>query len=94
MENKELEALKEKYADFIAALSPEDKAKVDACTTPEELLKLADETDGELPDEIVEAIAGGTDKCYPGILTCKKCGSHDVERGDYFRKCRRCGFKW
>ncbi len=59
MENKELNELKEKYADFIAGLSDEDKAKVDACKTVEEFAALADDYDGELPDDLAEAAAGG-----------------------------------
>ncbi|MBR5088881.1 MAG: hypothetical protein IK093_05595 [Ruminiclostridium sp.] len=59
MENKELEALKEKYADFIASLSDEDKAKVDACRSVGELIKLAQDSESEIPDDIAETVAGG-----------------------------------
>ncbi len=62
MENKELNGLKEKYAGFIAGLSDEMKAKVDACKTVEEFAALADDYDGELPDDIAEAVAGGKSK--------------------------------
>ncbi len=75
MENKELEALKEKYADFIASLSDEDKAKVEACTTAEELTELARNSDGELPDDIAEAVAGGKNISLDGyVYVCDNCG--------------------
>ncbi len=76
MENKTLEQLKEKYADCIASLSDEDKAKVEACKTAEELMALAQNTEGALPDEIAEAVAGG-----------KGSGSSETEP----RKCPKCG---
>ena len=62
MDNKTLEQIKEQYADYIAALGEEDKAKVEACKTAEELIALADNTEGELPDDIAEAVAGGKGK--------------------------------
>ena len=54
-----LEQIKEQYADFIATLGEEDKAKVDACKTAEELIALSQNAEGELPDDIAEAVAGG-----------------------------------
>ncbi|MBR5088880.1 MAG: hypothetical protein IK093_05590 [Ruminiclostridium sp.] len=76
MENKELEAIKEKYADFIASLSDEDKAKVDACTSPEELIALAQNSEGELPDDVVEAVAGGGGKGSTSVsYECPRCQS-------------------
>ncbi len=76
MENNELELLKEKYADFIASLSDEDRAKVDACKTVDELLKLINEAEGELPDEVLEAVAGGAGK--DGKRLCPFCGSKNI----------------
>ena len=93
MENKELEALKEKYADYIASLSPEDKAKVDACTTAEELINLANNAEGELPDDVLEAVAGGADKGSDRVCPYSDCGSADIctdtITGRY--RCMRCG---
>ncbi|MBR5088882.1 MAG: hypothetical protein IK093_05600 [Ruminiclostridium sp.] len=99
MENKELEALKEKYAVFIASLSDEDKAKVEACRTVGELTALAQNSDGELPDEIAEAVAGGKDT----RRKCPHCGSTDLEMTYYPSggimmmsaanvRCRTCGY--
>lgn len=55
----ELTESKNKYTDFIASLSDDMKAKVDACTSVDELESLIDDYDGELPDDLVEAVAGG-----------------------------------
>ena len=55
----ELNELKNKYAEFIASLPDDLKAKVDECKTVEELNELLDDYDGELPDDIAEAVAGG-----------------------------------
>ncbi|MBR5088884.1 MAG: hypothetical protein IK093_05610 [Ruminiclostridium sp.] len=85
MENKELEALKEKYADFIASLSDEDKAKVEACKTVEELTELAQNAEGALPDEIVEAVAGGKGGCSHNWVCVASSGE-----GQMFR-CHDCG---
>ena len=76
MENNELELLKEKYADFIESLSDEDKAKVDACKTVDELIKLTEDAEGELPDELLEAVAGGAGK--GGRRVCPSCGSRNI----------------
>ena len=40
-------------------LTPEQQAKVRACTTPEELLALAKAEGYELSDEELEAVSGG-----------------------------------
>ena len=99
MENKELEVLKEKYADFIATLGDEDKAKVDACKTAEELIALAQNAEGELPDDIAETVAGGkpeqkkkfSDYKYKYFCpNCKHVFGADCELADLTcRFCRR-----
>lgn len=96
MENMTLEQLKEKYADFIATLSDEDKAKVEACKTAEELTALAQNTEGELPDEIAEAVAGGKDarKYWYGDYECPKCHKQSVRKTQYYYQCLVCGHKW
>ncbi|MBR5088885.1 MAG: hypothetical protein IK093_05615 [Ruminiclostridium sp.] len=92
MENKELEALKEKYADFIAGLSEEEKAKVEACKTVEELTVLVKNAEGVLPDEIVEAVAGGKDEGEI-ILACPECGCEDIADGsEGLFHCRKCWY--
>ena len=81
-----LEQLKEKYADFIASLSDEDKAKVEACKTAEELIALVENSEGELPDDIVEAVAGGKGQEF----TCPYCHSDDIATVDGKLKCLSC----
>ena len=68
MKNKEIEALFE-------SLPEELQEKAKACKTAEELLKLADENDIELPQEALESVSGGA-ICEPEI--CPKCGSSNV----------------
>ena len=41
------------------SLTDEQKAKANACKTPDELIKLAAEEGIELPDELLDAAAGG-----------------------------------
>ena len=54
--NKEInEALKK----ILDSLSDEQKEKAKACRTAEELLKLAQDAGIALPDELLEAAAGG-----------------------------------
>ena len=56
MENKNLnEVLKGIYD----SLTDEQKEKVKACKTMDELVKLAGEEGIELPDEVLDAVAGG-----------------------------------
>lgn len=50
-------------------LTDEQKAKVKACKTPEELVALAQEEGVELTDEQLEAVSGGSWKSG-----CKKYG--------------------
>ena len=44
-------------------LTEEQKAKAQACTTPEEMLALAKEEGYDLSDEELEGIAGGANWC-------------------------------
>ena len=53
-------------------LTPEQRAKVRACKTPEELLALAKEEGVELSEEQLEAVSGGW-----GTPTCPNhCPGH------------------
>lgn len=95
MENKTLEQVKAQYADYIAALSTEDKAKVDACKTVEELAAFAQNTEGELPDDIAEAIAGGAKGQSSPTHTCPKCRCTDCHstRTTGNLQCSKCGYE-
>ncbi len=56
MENEKLNELLKNVWD---SLTDEQKEKAKACKTPDELLKLAGEEGIELPDEALDAAAGG-----------------------------------
>ena len=45
--------------DYIKDLSPELQEKARACKTKDELLELAADEDMEIPDDALEAVAGG-----------------------------------
>lgn len=87
MENKTLEQIKEQYAEYIAALSSEDRAKVNDCKTVDELIALAKEKEGELPDDIAEAVAGGSLKGFE--LWCSVCRTY--RHTDSSQRCPFCG---
>ena len=58
---------------ILSTLTDEQKEKVEAAQTPEELIALAKETGYELSPEQLEAVAGGAWKlCYG------QCGYYDV----------------
>ena len=81
---------------YIKDLSPELQEKARACGSVEELLALAREAKVPIPDEVLEAIAGGEDiedgSCMD--IACPKCGSKDVTTRGMHHKCNRCGYKW
>ncbi len=56
MENKNLS---EQMAEVLNGLTDEQKEKAKACKTPEELTSLLGELGVELPDELLDAVAGG-----------------------------------
>ena len=74
----------------IEHVSPELRAKAEACETPEEVFKLAKEEGIDLPDEALDSIAGGWKS-----QTCPKCGSKNIRRaGNKLgaqTECRDCG---
>ena len=64
---------------ILNTLTEEQKKKVEAAKSPEELLTLAKESGQELTDEQVEGIAGGYClNCddYNSIVTCTSDGYH------------------
>ena len=87
--------------DLLKGLTDEQIAKAKACKTPDELLKFAKEEGIELTDEQLTAISGGGvcsgvsdigDAINPS--DCPKCGSNDVDKDGYDRRCNKCGHKW
>lgn len=82
--------------ELLKGLNEKQIAKVKACKSSEELLKLAKDEGIELTSEQLEAINGGacsnTDRCPP----CPSCGSTNV-KSKYsgskviVYKCKDCG---
>ena len=79
-------------------LSPELQAKVEACTTPEELMKLAKAEGLEIPDEQLQEIAGGSWGGSETPAKCPQCGSANINISIEGRTrvfiCRECKHKW
>ena len=80
-------------------LTEEQKTKLDACKTPEEVLRLAKDEGYELTDEELDQVAGGGG--WGKRLECPECGSTDVfaiPTGGYQTRgvhgCRSCGNHW
>ena len=61
-ENKNLH---EKTAEILKDLSAEQREKVNACKTPEELIAMLDELGAALPDEAMDSVAGGQLPWFP-----------------------------
>ena len=75
----------------LKSLDPELRAKVKACSTPEEILALAKEEGYALTDEELAQISGG------GLWTneepkCPKCGSKSFVWGNPYNTCLNCGY--
>ena len=51
--------MNEVIKDIYEKLNDEQKKKVDACKSEDELMELFSEWDIELPDDLVEAVGGG-----------------------------------
>ena len=60
-------------------LTPEQREKVLACQTPEELLELAKSEGYELSEDETSTISGGASwTAAKQDVMCPRCGSHDV----------------
>ena len=55
------------------SLTDEQKAKAKACKTMEELTELAAREGVELPDEMLDAVAGGLEYCDHGYCHVNNC---------------------
>ena len=62
MEDKNLH---EQMAEILKGLTEEQRERVNACKTPEELIALLDELDVALPDKAMDAVAGGRLPWFP-----------------------------
>lgn len=90
--------------ELLEGLTKEQIAKVKACKSHEELLKLAKEEGVELTNEQLEAISGGgacsvvSTVCdFLNPFDCPECGSSNIKavkgKGNLF-ECQGCGFRW
>ena len=85
---------------YIKDLSPELQEKARACGSVEELLALAKEEKGPVPDEALATIAGGDqpdpENCKPVAIKCPKCGSTNTEFCCEINMylCKDCGATW
>ena len=95
-------------SEFIQSLTPEQQEKAAKCTSLEELVALAKDEKVALPEEALEAVAGGAGKqedCDSG--KCPVCGSSHVGFApkylpgmprpgiqEYNFNCRDCGHTW
>lgn len=87
---------------YIKDLSPELQEKARACTSTDELLKLAQDSGAPVPPEALSAIAGGADEEVGDCkgTKCPKCGSkdvdtsHDWEKHEEWHHCNKCGYNW
>ena len=73
-------------------LTPEQKEKVEACKTPEDILALAKEEGYELSDAELEEIAGGS--IWNPPKNCPKCGSATIYHFENHYYCRDCRYDW
>ena len=73
-------------------LTPEQREKVEACNTAEELVGLAMKAGYKLSDEELDSIAGGGWNNNNG-RPCPYCGKHvDYDHGQHMPKyCPHCG---
>ena len=85
--------------ELLKGLTEEQIAKVRACKSHEELLKLVKEEDVELNEEQLDAVSGGS--CTGSSLhdaRCPHCGAkvfgECVGDGKYIFRCARCDYEW
>ena len=86
--------------ELLKGLTEEQKNKVRACKSSEEILALAKAEGVSLTDEQLEAVSGGA--CIECIIKCPKCGSgnwndeyKEINHIKYRKfKCNDCGHKW
>ncbi len=85
--------------ELLKGLTEEQIAKIKACKSQEEILKLAKEEGIELTDEQLEAVSGGSCSGY----ACYRCGSDLSNRFEYGTgehegwhhvRCNKCGATW
>jgi len=66
--------MNEETSAFMESLSPELREKAAKCTNTNEILALAREEKIALPDEVLEAVAGGAGQQNSCTEDCPNCG--------------------
>ena len=87
--------------ELLKGLSEEQIAKVKACESQEDLLRLAKEEGVELNDEQLAAVNGGICTSTPDFV-CPKCGSKKIKTrynensiAEWWNNtCQDCGHVW
>ena len=93
MNEQKRDALKEK---FLGSLSAEQRTQAEACATAGEMMDLAGEWGVELPDEMLDAVAGGCNdygdvSAEPGDPICGSCHYYKAQTGGV---CWSCYYKY
>ena len=73
-------------------LTPEQRAELDACKTPDEIIAFAKAYPFELSEEELKSIAGGG--FWTGDDACPNCGSKAIEKDPGGIHCMDCGYTW
>ena len=89
---------REELEKYISELSPEMQEKARACKDMQELNALLAESDVELSEDALQAVAGG---CSEKTPYCKDCGSENIGRSCggsppfyyNYSYCKDCGSK-
>ena len=68
------EKKKRELEEFLNGLTDEQKEKVKACRDGKELIALLDEMSVALPEEALDAVAGGTEQIWMFFPKAKKSG--------------------
>ena len=87
--------MNEKFSEYLKDLPPELQEKAKDIKTNEELMEFLSENDVELPEDVLEAVAGGG-ACEND--DCPKGGKHDYrtvgrENKRYKCICNKCGYE-
>ena len=87
----------------IEGLTPDEQSKLDACSTPDDLIALAQAEGIELTDEQLDGVSGGWSDDAEPAGPCPKCSSTNTEMrwvkdwrnsGTTYKGCNNCGYTW
>ena len=87
--------MNEKYKEYLKDLPPELQEKAKDIKTNEELMEFLSDNDIELPEDVLDAVSGGS-VCEND--DCPKGGKHDYrtvgrENKRYKCVCNKCGYE-